>query len=117
MVVIVCKVVVIVTTFATSGHFRYLVVVVIAKFCNCNYDHLRTCSNYSYGKVHKALFISPLQKVIVLLINGVFLRSLENKKLIFENFMQLYLPYATLKQNTITQVAVNSVVTTSVSVI
>lgn len=74
----------VVTTLTESGAGRCLVANVVANVvakvyhCNCNY--------YSFiviavaRKECKTLFLIPLRTVIILLINVVFLRSLENKK-------------------------------------
>lgn len=70
----------VVTTLTESGAGRCLVANVVAKVYHCN------CNYYAFiviavaRKECKTLFLIPLRTVIILLINVVFLRSLENKK-------------------------------------
>lgn len=74
-----CKVGTIVTTFVSSGTF--LVAIIVLKVCNWNCNHLCTSSNCNCRKkVHKIFFLTPLQTIIVLLINKIFLGSFENIK-------------------------------------
>lgn len=60
LLALVCNVVAIETTFASSDTFCCLVVTTVEKVNNCNYNHLHTCSNCSCEKKCVRHFSSSL---------------------------------------------------------
>lgn len=65
-----------VITIAINSDTNETLCYLIAKICNCNCNYLRI---YNCEKKYITLFLSTLQKVIVLLINRKFLRPVDKK--------------------------------------